>query len=156
MDRIAAKAGCQGECFVAMIARHVNRKSFEVMGRPSLQTAFGSRWYVIRKGGPRESPPFSRLGASVRRKEATGLSRGSSCMALGRTCSKTVHHPQSGSPHSMTTLTQFGHCSAPITIEPPQPTPHPGRVGGLEGRDDELDEPVQAASRLPVSASDRS
>src|SRR5262245_18959851 len=88
------------------------------MGEPSSHTASGFSWYVTVNGSS-VSPPFSNDGASARRGDATKLPSGSSCIARGRTCSRTVYHVQSLAPQYVMGLRQFGHPSAPNTLLPP-------------------------------------
>jgi hypothetical protein len=111
------------------MARHVNSKSLEVMGEPSSHTAAGFKWNATRAGGPASRSPFSRDGALESSGEATKLPSWSSCMARGRTCSRTVHHVQSADAHEVSGFTHSGHCSAPKTMEEGL-TPGPGEDGG--------------------------
>src|SRR5439155_10309040 len=85
---------------VLRMAFQVKSKSAEVIGDPSAQTDLSLILYVMVNGFS-VSNPFSNEGASRNRGEATKLAFGSSCMALGRTCSRTVYQVHGDAGHSL-------------------------------------------------------
>src|SRR6266542_4669725 len=100
------------------MAFQVKSKSAEVIGDPSAQTALSlilyamvNRFCVI--------PPLSRVGASDSRGEATKFPFRSRTMAYPSTCSSTEYQVHVADEHSLMGFTHSGHCSAPMTIEPP-------------------------------------
>src|SRR5437879_13408962 len=99
------------------MAFQVKSKSAEVIGDPSAQTALSLMWNRT-VNGVVVRPPLSRVGTSRNSGEATNLPFASSCMALGRTCSRTVYQVQRDDEHSLMGLMHLGHCSAPNTSEP--------------------------------------
>src|SRR5438094_10253320 len=100
------------------MAFQVKSKSAEVIGDPSAQTALSLILYVMVNGFS-VSNPFFNEGASRNSGEATKLPFGSSCMALGRTCSRTVYQVHGDDAHWLMGLMHSGHCSAPNTADPP-------------------------------------
>src|SRR3989442_9920935 len=92
-------------------------------------------------------PPLSRVGASVRSGEATKFPFRSSTIAYGRTCSSTEYHVHVAEEQLVMGLMHSGHCSAPMTMDPP-------RVGPLVGLAEEpvVAFPPQATATRPATA----
>src|SRR5438552_10503092 len=99
------------------MAFQVKSKSAEVIGDPSAQTALSLMWNRTVNGSV-VRPPLPKVGTSRNSGEATNLPFASICMALGRTCSRTVYQVQGEGAHSLMGLMHSGHCSAPNTSEP--------------------------------------
>src|SRR5437667_7554152 len=100
------------------MAFQVKSKSAEVIGDPSAQTALSLILYVMVNGFC-VMPPLSSVGASDSSGDATKFPFRSRTIAYPSTCSRTEYQVHVADEHSLMGLMHSGHCSAPITIEPP-------------------------------------
>src|SRR2546425_8018501 len=100
------------------MALQVKSKSAEVIGDPSAQTALSLILYVM-VNGFWVMPPLSRVGASDSSGDATKFPFRSRTIAYPSTCSRTEYQVHVADEHSLMGLMHSGHCSAPMTIEPP-------------------------------------
>src|SRR6266542_469897 len=128
------------------MAFQVKSKSAEVIGDPSAQTALSLILYVLVNGFC-VIPPLSSVGASDSRGEATKFPFRSRTIAYPSTCSSTEYQVHVADEHSLMGVMHSGHCSAPMTIEPP-------RVGFAVALWVALGvpPPPQAAATMPTTA----
>src|SRR2546425_3132180 len=130
-------------------ARQVNRKSAEVIGEPSSQTAPCLIRYVMVKG-VWVKPPFATVGASSSSGDAMNAPAGLTSIARGSTCWSTVMYAHGFQAHPVIGLMHSGHTSAPKIAWPPPYGTMMGALGARLGTSFAL--PVQAAERTTKAA----